>query len=139
MRTVEGEKRAKETRAQWNRENIKAVGTNVKKEVAEEFRKIAEEKGSNPGSMIRWFVNTTIAEYHAEKRLGMEHYERLRVNVSPEVGERLKEFSLYTGRNPDQLADLVLTQWMDDQLDLYGEKWDLKGRKKVRMMGHGSL
>ena len=57
------------------------------------------------------------------------------VQISDSVALRLKEFTNLSGRNPDHMADLILTQWMDNQIEMYGSKWNLTGRKGEIMRG----
>ena len=50
----------KKARAAWNRENMKTVGANVKKDVAEKFAEIAKRQGTTPGAMVREFILRTV-------------------------------------------------------------------------------
>lgn len=135
MRTEEGNERAKEIRKEWNRENMKSVGANVKKETAERFREICEQRGTNPGAVIRMFILDAVASEDLgavpAKYLG----QPASLSIRPAVAERLKEFTAYAAGNPDKLAEKILTQWMDDQLELYGDKWGVRGEKLERMRG----
>ena len=57
MRTENGEKRAKEIRAAYQRENMKTLAVNVKKEKAERFREIAESYGRTPSRLLHDYVD----------------------------------------------------------------------------------
>lgn len=46
---------------EWDRENMKSIGVNVKKETAERFRAYAEENGTTVGALLRGFVEATVA------------------------------------------------------------------------------
>ena len=132
MRTKEGAMKAKEVRAAWNKENMKTVGANVKKEVAEQFAAIADRRGTKPSALVREFILDTVER---ETRSGMQPTELHAIVINPKVAERLKEFTAYVPGNPDSLANLILTQWMDAQLETYAQKWGVKGDKLKRMQG----
>ena len=68
-----------------------------------------------------------------EKRMNDKHSGYIQICDS--VALRLKEFSNVTGHNPDHMADMILTQWMDQQVQMYGDKWTLSGDKGRRMAG----
>ena len=57
MRTENGEKRAKEIRAAYQRENMKTLAVNVRKEKAEQFKAVAEENGMAPARLLRDYVD----------------------------------------------------------------------------------
>lgn len=46
----------------WDKENMKTISTNVKKDEAEAFRRAAEEKGTTPGALLRGFVRESIRD-----------------------------------------------------------------------------
>lgn len=45
---------------EWDKNNMATVSANVKKELAEDFRKIAAERGMTPAGLIRGFVQATV-------------------------------------------------------------------------------
>ena len=45
---------------EWDKNNMATMSTNVKKELADEFRKIAAERGTTPAGLIRGFVQATV-------------------------------------------------------------------------------
>lgn len=45
----------------WDKENMRTLATNVKKDTAEAFRKYAEEHDTTVGALLRGFVEATIA------------------------------------------------------------------------------
>ncbi|MBR2081244.1 MAG: hypothetical protein IKC04_08905 [Oscillospiraceae bacterium] len=57
MRSENGEKRAKEIRAAYQRENMKTLAVNVKKEKAARFREIAEDYGMTPSRLLGDYVD----------------------------------------------------------------------------------
>ncbi len=95
----------------WDKENMKTLATNMKKEDAEAFRKFAEEKGTTPGALLRGYVQGCIAESRAEEPVkpvapwGVNHI------VSYKNTDKLKrEVAFYNpkGLNPDQLLNDIL-------------------------------
>lgn len=132
MRTEKGNENAKAIRAAWNRENMKTLGTNVKKDVAEKFIEIAHKRGTTQGSMIREYVLATVAEAHDSEASSAGSSP---ITVDPKVGERLKEFTAYARMNPDKLASMILTQWMDAQVEIYRTLWDVHGPKLDLLKG----
>ena len=45
---------------EWDKNNMATMSANVKKELAEDFRKIAAERGTTPAGLIRGFVQATV-------------------------------------------------------------------------------
>ena len=45
---------------EWDKNNMATMSANVKKELAEEFKKIAAERGTTPSGLIRGFVQATV-------------------------------------------------------------------------------
>ena len=46
---------------EWDRENMRTLATNVKRETAEAFRRYAEERGTTVGALLRGFVEASVA------------------------------------------------------------------------------
>lgn len=46
---------------EWDRENMKSLHVNVKKDTAEAFRRYAEEKGTTVGALLRGFIESTVS------------------------------------------------------------------------------
>lgn len=104
-------KKAKEARATWNKENMKTLGANVKKETAEKFAEIAARRGATPSGMIREFIRETVER---ESRSGLvdEPY-RSPFTVFPENADRLKAAVRRHKGNPDIILNTVLAAWLD--------------------------
>jgi hypothetical protein len=130
MRTEEGAMKAKEARAAWNKENMKTVGANLKKEDFEKLAMIADRRGTKPNRLVRELVMDFIEK---ETRSGMQPTEPHAIDINPKVAERLKEFTTYVPGNPDSLANMVLNQWMDAQLEMYAHTWPASEGKLRRM------
>ena len=45
---------------EWDKNNMATMSANVKKELAEDFRRIAAERGTTPAGLIRGFVQATV-------------------------------------------------------------------------------
>ena len=45
---------------EWDKENMRTLATNMKREYAEAFREYAEANGTTPGALLRGFVESTV-------------------------------------------------------------------------------
>lgn len=45
---------------EWDKQNMKALATNVKVETADAFKKYAEEHGTTVGALLRGFIQSTL-------------------------------------------------------------------------------
>ncbi len=115
MRTEEGMEKARQARAAYNKEHIRTVGANIRKEDAEAFRQIAEQRGTTPGAMIRQFIQQTIREAETGKRaedpgaLGFMYLtERNITRLMREAAQHNPD-----GKNPDQLANAILDLYFE--------------------------
>ena len=96
----------------WDKENMKTLAANMKKEEAEAFRKLAEEQGTTVGAMLRGFVQGCLAESNrlegvksAPRVAGVDHI------VTYKNTDRLKrEVAFYNPKhlNPDQMLNDIL-------------------------------
>ena len=124
MRTEEGNKKAMEARKAWNKENMRTVGANMRKEDVEMFRRIAEERGTTPSAMIKEYVLAVIAG-RDEARMDADSHTRIgptTIVLSPKTMDRLKNKTSRYIMNPYKLADKVLSAWMDMDDSLRGKK-----------------
>ena len=124
MRTEEGNKKAMEARKAWNKENMKTVGANMRKEDVDKFRRIAEERGTTPSAMIKEYVLAVIAG-HEDFRVEEDTHTRIgptTIVLTPKTMDRLKNKTSRYQMNPYKLADKVLSAWMDMDDSLRGKK-----------------
>ena len=98
----------------WDKENMKSLATNLKKEEAEAFRKLAEERGTTVGGMLRGYVQGCLAESNGPHEAkgaapwGVEHI------VSYKNTDRLKrEVAFFNpgNLNPDQMLNEILDRY----------------------------
>ena len=93
----------------WDRENMKTLAANVRKEEAEAFAKIAKENNTTVGGMLRMFIRDSVQKTAGkpEPLSGVGHV------VSYKNVDRLKhEVSFH---NPDHLdPNRMLNRILDD-------------------------
>ena len=99
----------------WDKENMKTVAANMKKEEVEAFRKLAEERGTTVGGMLRGYVRGCLAESNGSDKVssapapwGVNHI------VSYKNTDRLKrEVAFYNpkGLNPDLMLNEILNSY----------------------------
>ena len=46
---------------EWDKENMKTLSVNMKKELAVQFKKYAEENGTTVGALLRGFIESTVS------------------------------------------------------------------------------
>lgn len=110
MRTEEGMEKARQARAAYNKEHIRTVGANIRKEDAEKFRRIAEQRGTTPGAMLRQFIQQTICEEQTGKREKNTGALGFMYLTERNVTRLMREAAAHNpdGKNPDQLANEIL-------------------------------
>lgn len=98
----------------WDRENMKTLGVNMKKDEAEAFRKLAESRGTTVGALLRGFIQGCLAgqgeKVEAEAPWGVNHI------VSYKNTDRLKRevaFHNPGNLNPDQMLNEILDRYFD--------------------------
>lgn len=98
----------------WDRENMKTLGVNMKKDEAEAFRKLAESRGTTVGALLRGFVQGCLAgqekKVESESPWGVNHI------VSYKNTDRLKRevaFHNPGSLNPDQMLNEILDRYFD--------------------------
>lgn len=102
----------------WDRENMKTLAANVRKEDAEAFAAMAKENNTTVGGMLRMYVQSAVrktASNRADRPLtGVEHI------VSYKNTDRLKHEVAF--HNPDHLnPDKMLNRILDDYFE-FAEK-----------------
>ena len=112
MRTERGMENAKAARKAYNQENIRTLGTTMRKEDAERFKELAAKKGTTVGAMIKAFVAAELAEDG--------HTAKVRENLpctallSGRNMDRLKrETAFYNPKNynPDEMLNHILDRY----------------------------
>ena len=100
----------------WDKENMKVLGVNMKKDEAEAFQKFAAENNTTVGSMLRLYVQDTLrkvedsksVDHRSQPEAGIEHL------VSYENTDRLKhEVAFYNPnhRNPNGMLNDILDEY----------------------------
>ena len=93
----------------WDRENMKTLAANVRKEEAEAFAKIAKENNTTVGGMLRMFIRDSVQKTAGkpEPLSGVGHV------VSYKNTDRLKHEVAF--HNPDHLdPNRMLNRILDD-------------------------
>ena len=114
MRTEEGNRRAKEIRAKYNRENMKTLGVNVRKEEAEKFTAVATKMGLKPSRLIHDYVDQVIREGSAPELSHSTPRTAYDMRVSPTNFDLLyRETSLHNPKhlNPEELMNDILARY----------------------------
>ena len=98
----------------WDRENMKTLGVNMKKVEAEAFRKLAEARGTTVGALLRGFVQGCLVvqdkKVEPAAPWGVNHI------VSYKNTDRLKrEVSFHNPENlnPDQMLNEILDRYFN--------------------------
>lgn len=103
--------KSEEARRAWNKENMKTVATNLRKEDAEAFRAFAEKEHTTPSNLIKRFITDTIGG-KKEKEPVAPHG----IRVKAKTYDRLMHFTSFSKAckgNPDENADWMLNVMMD--------------------------
>lgn len=100
-------------RREWNKANIKSVGTTLNREDAEAFIEYAKNHDTTPGRLIREFVAATMKKSASEMPVRPEPRERVSVKRSTYC--RLMNFTQFHSKigNPDDNADRLLNMIFD--------------------------
>ena len=127
MRTEKGEKKAKEIRAAYNRENMRTLAANVRREKAEQFKAIAEKNGLTAGGMLRDYIDMVCATGSVPVSLGGMPTENtpLRMKLTQRNFDRLyHETSFHNPkhRNPEELLNDILRTYFKLADELRGEE-----------------
>ncbi len=100
----------------WDKENMRTVSANMKKEDVEAFRKLAEEKNTTVGALLRGFVRASINEKaDAESDVGTVPFPVSYRNVDRINAE-------IAHHNPDHIPGRKM---LDHILDRYFETADM--------------
>ena len=113
MRTEQGEKKAKEIRAAYNRENMRTLAANVRKETAEKFKAVAEKNGLTAGGMLKDYIELVCATEDVSVSLGAptKGVTPTMVRLSARNFDRLyHETSFHNPNhlNPDEMLNEIL-------------------------------
>lgn len=97
----------------WDKENMKVLGVNMKRDEAEAFQKLAKENDTTVGAMLRMHIQDTLKKQdnragRTERLVGVNHI------VSYENTDKLKhEVSFYNPEhlNPDEFLNKILRDY----------------------------
>jgi len=102
---------------EWDKQNMKSMAVNMKKDEAEAFKALATERGTTVGAMLRGYIQGVLAESNRPevrpgsfKPWGLDHV------VSYKNVDRLKrEVAFYNPKNlnPDQMLNEILDQYFE--------------------------
>lgn len=111
MRTEIGEAKAKAARAAYNKEHLRMVGVNIRKEEAEAFREFAVKKGTTVGALLRGYIRGAMEESGSTYREESNPYAAV---LTPKNMDRLKhEVAFHNPKhlNPDQMMNAILDSY----------------------------
>jgi hypothetical protein len=112
MRTENGEKKAKEARAAYNREHIRTLGANFRKEDAEAFRQLAERRGTTASAIIKSYVQSELAKEAGARPFSMAN--PYATTLTAKNFDRLKHETAFhnpKNLNPDQMMNAILDDY----------------------------
>ena len=93
----------------WDKENMKVLGVNLKREEAEAFQKLAKDNNTTVGAMLRLHIQESLKQFNGPMpESGVKHL------VSYENPDKLKrEGACYNPnhRNPDGMLNDILTEY----------------------------
>jgi len=98
----------------WDRENMKTLGVNLKKNEAEAFQKLAAENGTTVGAMLRAFIQGTLDQEKEAKESAADRVQGIAHIVSYKNTDRLKHEVAHhnpKGINPDAMLNEILDQY----------------------------
>lgn len=97
---------------EWDKANMKSLGTNMKRETAEAFQQYAKSRGTTVGALLRGFVEATVDSKHetSEKPAGpgvphivsYKNTDLLKAEVAHHNPDNL---------NPDQMLNAILDDY----------------------------
>ena len=96
---------------EWDRENMRTLATNVKRETAEAFRKYAEERGTTVGALLRGFVEASVASPRTAQEPALDGVMHL---VSYRNTDLLKAETAHHNPgdlNPDGVLNYILDEY----------------------------
>ena len=98
----------------WDKENMKTLGVNMKKEEAEAFKKLAEEQGATVGAMLRTFIQASLNSAAASAKTGKKSVDGVAHIVGYKNTDRLKhEVAFHNPKNlsPDGMLNDILNTY----------------------------
>ncbi len=98
---------------EWDRENMKSIGVNLKKETAESFKAYAEAQGTTMGALLRGFIEATVSGRNSPASPppaegGCWHF------VTYRTEDKLKHETAFHNpgnKNPDEMLDYILEDY----------------------------
>lgn len=114
MRTEAGEKRAMEIRKEYQRQNMRTLGVNLRKEDAERFKKIAEARGMTASRLLHDYVSSVLKGIDEEVKPMHAPRTAFDMRVTEKNLDRL--FHEVSFNNPKNLNPETM---MNDILDRY--------------------
>ena len=97
---------------EWDKANMKSLGTNMKRETAEAFQQYAKSQGTTVGALLRGFVEATVEGKHEASAKpagpGVPHI------VSYKNTDLLKAEVAHhnpDNYNPDQMLNAILDEY----------------------------
>ena len=97
---------------EWDKQNMRAMATNVKKDTADAFRAYAEANGTTVGALLRGFVEATVAPKDAQDK--PRPIEGVMHCVSFKNTDRLKAETAHHNPgnlNPDGVLNYILDEY----------------------------
>jgi len=98
----------------WDKENMKTMGVNMKKDEAEAFKKLAEEQGTTVGAMLRTFIQASLNSAAVSAKDGKKPAGGVAHIVSYKNTDRLKhEVAFHNPRNlnPNEMLNAILDDY----------------------------
>ena len=92
---------------EWDKANMKSLGVNLKRDEAEAFQRLAKERGTTVGGMLRLYIQSVLAD-GTQNREGLPHI------VSYKNTDRLKHETAFhnpKGLNPDGILNDILDDY----------------------------
>lgn len=107
--------KAKAARIAYNKENIRTLGTTIRKDYAEQFKALAEKRGTTAGAMIKSYIMDELGkEERPNQPMLCETYHPCTAILTNRNMDRLKhETARHNPRNynPDQLLNHILDNY----------------------------
>ena len=96
---------------EWDKENMRMLGTNLRKETAEKFKAYAAENGTTVGALLRGFVEATVSGRPSQTEAPLKGVEHI---VSFKNTDRLKrEVAVHNPRHldPNGMLNAILDDY----------------------------
>ena len=99
-------------RKAWDNENMKTISVNVKKELAEQYKALAEKEGGTVGGTLRGYIQERVAQ--AARTDTARPVEGVPHILTYQNTDRLKHevaFHNPKGLNPDEMLNDILDRY----------------------------